>query len=497
MKNIKFNIIKVSFALCLLSSCSNVLDETPDNRTTIDSAEKIAELLVEAYPEAGYAPFLEPMSDNAGDKSPSAGTSIDEAAMINEFMFFWQDLSITDQDAPTNYWNEAYEAISQANQALLSIEELGGSSDLDYLKGEALLCRAYAHFMLVSMFSKAYNPTTASTDLGIPYVTKPENVLLGEYERGTVESVYANIKADLEEGLPLITDDYNIKAYHFTKAAANAFAARFYLHTAEWLKVINHATLALGAGDASVLRDWENEYSPKTYSEQYTRFIDATLEPANLLMVSAYSLYGRFHYTARYQLNTTKRNEIFPSYNEAGLSWSYTVYGSNDLYYNIPKYDEYFKVTNQAAGTGIPYITYVLLTTDEAMLNRAEAYAMLGQYDNALNDINMSFSVKTSNYAELTEDDIRTAYAVTDTELYTPFYSISEEALPFVHAALKIKRTVFYNEGLRWFDIKRLNMEVEHVDFYGNSYVLPKDDNRRALQIPEAASSFGIEENPR
>ncbi|WP_372757784.1 RagB/SusD family nutrient uptake outer membrane protein [Mariniflexile sp.] len=496
MKNIKFNIISIGVLFLSVVSCNDILDETPDNRTTIDSAEKIAELLVAAYPEGAYAPFLEPMSDNAGDKSASAAE-----VRINEEMFFWKDLNDTDNDTPTNYWNRAYKAISQANQALLSIEELGGGAEFNALKGEALICRAYAHFMLVTIFSKEYNPATADTDLGIPYVLEPETVLLGDYQRGTVAEVYANIEKDLEEGLPLISDDYGVKAYHFTKAAANAFASRFYLSVGEWEKVITHSTLALSGGGAEVLRGWEAFYRTSTYSEQSSRYISSTVEPANLLLVSAPSTFARFHYTARYQLNTTKKNEIFPTYNGTNKQWSYAVYGSNDLYYNVPKFSEYFKVTNQAAGTGFAYVTFVLFTTDEAILNRAEAYAMLGQLQNATDDINTSYSVKTRSYSaatdKLTIENVQSRFPVTDNTLYTPFYTIPTESLPFINAILNIKRTIFYNEGMRWFDIKRLNMAVEHRDIFGNIYNLPKDDLRRQLQIPEAARSFGITQNPR
>ncbi len=501
MKNMKFNLIKGLVLVFLVSSCNDILDETPDNRTAIDSSEKIAELLVGAYPDAAYVSFLEPMSDNAGDKSPSADTGIDFATTLNQRMFFWEDINDTDEDSPTNYWNRAYKAIAQANQALVSIEELGGGSELDHLKGEALICRAYAHFMLVSIFSKAYNPSTAASDIGIPYVLEPETVLLGDYERGSVQNVYDNIEADIEAGLPLVSDNYNVPAFHFTRSAANAFASRFYLNTGEWQKVIDHSTAALGIGGAGVLRDWEGNYRPRTYSEQATRYTSSTEEPANLLLVSAESIYNRYHFAARYQLDSAKRDEIFPAVNGTGQPWSYTVFGSNDLFFNVPKFQEFFKVTNQAAGTGTAYVAFVLLSTDEALLNRAEAYAMLGQLDNALADINLSYSVKTQAYDpafdELEVADVATRFAVTDSNLYTPFYAIPADALAFVNAVLTIKRTIFYNEGLRWFDNKRHNMEIVHRDIFGNVFTLPKDDNRRLVQIPEAAQSFGIQENPR
>ncbi|NJX16489.1 RagB/SusD family nutrient uptake outer membrane protein [Tamlana crocina] len=503
MKHIKFNIIRVLAVALLAFSCSNVLDETPDNRIeNIDSTDKIAELLVGAYPEAAYVSFLEPMSDNAGDKGPSADTGIDFVTTLNQRMYFWEDINDVDEDTPTNYWNSAYKAIAQVNQALASIEALGGGAEYDYLKGEALLCRAYAHFMLVSIFSKSYNPSTADTDMGIPYIVEPETVLLGDYERGSVASVYQNIKADIENGLPLIENEgYNVEAFHFNTKAANAFASRFYLHTGEWEKVITHSNLALNNGGALVLRDWENEYSPRTYSEQTFRYTSSTQEPANLLLVSAESLYNRYHFSARYQLNSTLAGQLFFGGNILGKAWSFDVYGSGDLFYNVPKYQEYFKVTNQAAGTGNAFVTFVLLSTDEVLLNRAEAYAMLGQFESATADINLSLSVKTAGYNpeedELTAADIAQIYQGFPASVYTPFYPIPETSLPFVAAILDIKRTVFYNDGLRWFDVKRHQMEVRHSDILGNVYTLTKDDNRRQLQIPEAAQSFGITPNPR
>jgi len=495
MKTKRYNFIKIGILSLLLTSCSDILDEIPDNRTTINSAEKIAELLVGAYPSGAYAPFLEPMSDNAGDKGPSA-----QEVRVNEDMFFWRDHNEVGSDTPAFYWNSAYAAIAQANQALVSIEELGGGIEFDALKGEALLCRAYTHFMLVNIFSKSYNPNTSNSDLGIPYVLEPETVLLKDYSRGTVASVYENIQKDLEKGLPLIEDNYSEPKFHFNKKAANTFASRFYLIIGEWQKVINHSTVALGGSGEGSLRDWENDYRPNTYGEQLLSYSSSN-EPANLLLVSAPSTFSRTHASARYQLNGNKSVEIFPAANATGKPWSYNVFGSNDLVLNIPKFIEYFRVTNQAANTGFAYTTFVLFSTDEAILNRAEAYAMLGDFDNATADINSSYALKTIGYNATTDvlsvSDIATLFEVSDTSQFAPFYNVSAETLPFINAVLTIKRTIFYNEGMRWFDIKRYNMPVEHTDFNGNNYVLTKEDNRRQVQIPEAAQAFDIEKNPR
>ncbi|MGY6648935.1 RagB/SusD family nutrient uptake outer membrane protein [Wenyingzhuangia sp. IMCC45574] len=484
----------------LMVSCDSVLDETPDNRTFIDSADKIAELLVAAYPNGAYVPFLEPMTDNAGDKSPVANTDNSNGERINREMYFWRDISDTNLDTPTNYWNRAYTAIAQANQALVSIEELGGGEELQALKGEALLCRAYAHFMLVSIYSKAYNPSTADVDLGIPYVTEPETILFGAYERGTVADVYAKIEDDLLEGIALVDNEYQQPKYHFTPKAAHALASRFYLNKGDWDEVIAHSNLALGGDPLAVVRNWANYRTQALTYSQIQIAYTSTIEPANLLLVSSNSTYDRFHFNARYQLTLDIASELFQG-NPVGKSWSRRFFGSSDLFFNVPKIREYFKVTNQAAGTGDTFVAYVLLSTDEVLCNRAEAYAMKGQLDLALADLNTIYQVNTQGYVvaddAFTVDDVNAIFEVLDPQLYTPFYDIPAASLAMINAVLTTKRTLFYNDGLRWFDIKRHDMVVNHRDVFGNEYILTKGDNRKAIQIPEAAKALGIDINPR
>ena len=485
--------------LLVFTSCDDILDESPDNRTEIDSLDKISELLVNAYPQALYAPFLEPMSDNADDKSFSA-----DQTDLNDFMYDWRDFFDDDEDTPTNYWNEVYEAISQANQALASLDELGETNVNQ--RGEALLCRAYGHYMLVNVFAKAYDPSTASSNLGIPYVTAPETTLLPKYSRNTIKEVYDNIRADLVEGLKYLGNDLNYSEpkFHFTTKAANAFASRFYLTVGEWDNVIKHSNIALGSGSGvENIRDYENDYrlAGLSYSERSFRFT-SSIEPANLLLIVAESLYDRSHFRLRYQLSGDLARDLFFRGNAAGLRWSEGVFGQ-DLFYNVPKYDEYFRTTNQAAGIGNAYVQAPVLTTDETMFNRAEAYAMQGKLQLAVDDLNTLLSVKSQDYTSddaLSIDNVNANFSI-DPEFYSPFYDISADALPMINVILSTKRAVHYNEGLRWFDVKRHNIEVVHerdiTPSVSETLVLSKGDNRRALQIPTEAQSRGIMPNIR
>ncbi len=130
-----------------LTGCNDFLDTMPDNRTTLDSEEKIKSLLVSAYPYKEYAWVNELSSDNSDD----IGVLYNETTRWMDDTFNWREESETMTSSLSENWESCYEGISAANEALIAIEEIGGqekSEMLAQLKGEALLCRAEARIML-------------------------------------------------------------------------------------------------------------------------------------------------------------------------------------------------------------------------------------------------------------------------------------------------------------------------------------------------------------
>lgn len=69
MKN-KYSIIAIAAVAFSLVSCDKFLDVMPDNRTELDTQEKIRSLLVSAYPETDYLLVSEFSSDNVDDFGP-------------------------------------------------------------------------------------------------------------------------------------------------------------------------------------------------------------------------------------------------------------------------------------------------------------------------------------------------------------------------------------------------------------------------------------------
>lgn len=493
-----FNFLLIVGAVSFTASCSDYLSETPDNRTKLDNPDKVAELLTSAYPSASYYYMAETRSDNAGDRK-----TINNSDRLNTDYYTWEVPIDESYDSPTQYWEESYKAIAQANYGLQAIEEQSdGSEEWQKLKGEALVCRAYAHFMLVNLWGKHYDPATASVDLGVPYVDEPETTLIKEYTRNTVEEVYNRVEQDMLEGMELLGSDYEQPAYHFTPTAAYAFATRFYLYKGDWDKVITYANKALNGDISSKIRDVVANSSLETYTalRRYT----SDEEPANILLVDAPSIWNdqrRPIREYRFGFNPDLYEELYNSPNPYNKAWVYPIYGQSPAYYLL-KFDEYFKVDNISAQTGNPYTRNVLFSYDEILLARAEAFAMKGQFGNALNDLNVYLPKKTSNYNPstdvLTEEDLIARYPVMENE-FQPYYigEMSNEQISFVKGIAELKRREYFSEGLRWFDIKRFHLAVEHSIFNGTDDTLGPNDNRRLVQIPNSAITQGIEPNPR
>lgn len=488
MKKI-FNIL-ICTTIFLLSGCDKFLDQEPDDRTKIDNPTKISEIIASAYPKVPYIAFAESMSDNAGDKGVT--TRAEENFMPWQFI----DQIKSEYDTPPSYWQACYKAIAAANQGLKAIEELGNLPSLQASKGEALVARAYAHFMLVTFFSKSYDASTAGTDLGIPYVEAPETVAIAEYKRGTVAEVYQKIERDLLEGIPLIDNSaYKVPSYHFTRNAAYAFATRFFLFKKDYQKVVDYANLVAPTTIiASSLRPWNTVYNLLSYYDLQNMYTNST-QSANILLSEANSRWGRSFAGYNYGLNSALLAEIYDANRNPlriQLAYRSKVFGGNETVYNIPKFSENFIKETISANFGQPYNVIPLFTMEEVLFNRAEAYANLGQNQLVIDELNTFLTKRVLNYSATNANHKVTLAKITG------FYPGLSEKDALIESVLNFKRQEFVFEGMRWFDILRLGKTVVHRSMTGDiDITVDANDKRRVLQLPGEAIAAGLEPNPR
>ena len=503
--------IYILLAGVMFASCDDYLSKTPDNRAELDTKEAIKQLLVTAYPEYTYVPFAEVMSDNAGDKGSAidyfAANLLVSSIRSNREAYAWEIITDEAQDSPNGYWNGCYNAIAAANHALEAIDNYEGAEDLSAQRGEALLCRAYAHFMLVNLWGKQYDPSDV-TSLGVPYVTEPEKTMYQPYSRNTVAEVYNLIGKDLEMGLPLIKDsEYSVPKYHFNRAAAYTFASRYYLFINKPELAIQAATIALGTEPSKLLRDWNGSYTPLADEDEVSIKYGQTKENANFLVMGCVSWEGRafsYHYGTTYDvlmgmLNSTTVANMSGTRNWAFKTLSNSSYGVAWIF----KFHEFMKRESVNANYGYGYVVYPVLTAEEALLNRAEAYAMLGTDEGrtkCVQDMNSYYSKRIQNYDpvknNVTAASVLRLYGAEAGDLEPdPFYTIPEESKPYIRCLLAMRKLEFVQEGHRWFDLRRFNLPVIHKYEDGREIRLEKNDVRRQLEIPSDAIEFGLQPN--
>ncbi|MDR6783888.1 hypothetical protein ABIE26_002723 [Pedobacter africanus] len=497
MKAIRFIYVLIAIMVFMASGCKKFLEKTPDLRTQLNSKEKVAQLLVSAYPKAECLSFMENASDNAEDK----GARTDYIGVSTEQSwtkaYLWEDFENGGEvpGSTDTYWNETYLAIASANTALQYINAHPEQADLLPYKGEALLARAYAHFMLVSLYANIYKPGQANSDPGVPFVTDPEVTVSPQYKRGTVAEVYTKIEKDLTEGLPLINNSVYKTApkYHFSQNSANAFAARFYLFKGDLPKVIEYTNKVLLTPDQAktLLRPWNTSYTAMIATALKVQFTKSS-ENSSLLLGEANSAWAR-HFYIRYGLGKIITNTVLFGPNVSGGTYAYKATPYVEPFWASNKFDELFFENKIGSGFGQPYIMVPLLTADELIMNRAEAYASSGQSDLALQDINTFLSTRITGYNAANHN-------VTLAKIAS-FYGIADPKAGLIKTILDLKRAEFVTEGLRWFDILRHDLTVKHnkLDENGASTTveLKPGDPRRVFQLPLPAQKAGLALNPR
>ena len=532
IKNIIYKGSMMLASVAILASCADQLDTLPDNRTTLDTPKKIAGLLVTAYPDRTPTLFNEWVSDN----TDYMGAQNSQGNRGGDQYFFWQEQTEGGNDSPEQVWMLYYGGIYKANEALAAIEDQGGPKNdiLRNSKGEALVLRAYNHFVLANEFCRPYNGKTSTKDAGLYYATGIADFSAAAEQsvRGTVADVYAKIAEDIEAGIPLINDTYEVPKYHFNKQAAYAFATRFYLYYEKWEKAKEYADKLLGSNPAASLRDYASlQAMPLSKSEQAVKIAEAYCSASadcNLLIQTSVSNAGMalapWLTSKRYTLtNYLSETELFQSNNIWGTSsnliWKpFTVNQAESNFALLMKLPREMEIVNTTTGSGYLRTLNVDFTMDEALLNRAEAEIMLGQNDAACADMTIWMKNFFNTNVTLTPTSVQTyfktvPYAYADADKMVPSFkkhisprftidvegSVQESLL---QCMLNFRRIETVHQGLRWMDIRRYNIEIPRrlIGVNGrpskNLDWLEKDDPRQVVQIPQSIRESGVAGNP-
>jgi hypothetical protein len=479
-KSIKY--ATLILGMMVLGGCDAYLEENPDNRVELNTPEKAAQLLTSAYSSAGYN-FTEWMSDNV-----TYTTGVTRLTEHNQ-AYQWEDIIGINQDTPTNFWNSTYDAIAHANEVLAVIDQLEGEKAFkDAVKGEAYLTRAYGHFMLVNLFAQHYDEDNSRDDLGIPYVEEPEREFIKTYIRQSVREVYNKIEDDILDGLKYVDDSYyaNSGKYHFNKNAALAFASRFFLFKGDYDECIEYSSEMLGSDPTTFIKDIATLLETTSNPLDFLSVTTSPGEASNLLLIRQVT---NAHVNVGFWPSPSQVRSLYNSnpFNDDDVRTSlrYPIFlrGSG---WGLGKFEFLFERLSLTSNVGFNYTIFPAFRGEEVLLNRAESYTEKNQTTQAIADLQHFVRYRYEGRPTVTLSVLRNYYGTSNNQEALRRFIRHERQKEFMH------------EGLRWFDIKRFDLPVEHEYPQNVVETLEANDLRKVLQIPQAALDVGgLEPNPR
>jgi len=143
-------------------------------------------------------------------------------------------------------WFYYYKLISNANTILAYIDDATGTdSDRNYIKGQALVYRAYCYFMLSQIYAPRWSSSNGGSAAAIPLRLEPSTEAM---DKASLAEVYTQIYKDLDDAITLFEQsDYVRPAADFylpDVTVAHAVYARAAATREDWNTVVTHAEAA-------------------------------------------------------------------------------------------------------------------------------------------------------------------------------------------------------------------------------------------------------------
>lgn len=460
-----FFILFVLLVVTGVSGCKKFLDEKSTISQVIpQTLADLQSLLDNTYRmnEVSSAGMAEILGDNYFISDATFNAFSSTAAGRSAFTdpYIW---STTTAPLLDIYWDSPYtQPIYSANIVLEQIPLMNQSSkdsiQVKSLRGSALFYRAFSFFSLAQVYCRPYAQEYLASPGIILRQTSDAGII--DLQRATVGETYDKIISDLEEATSLLptTTAYPTRP---SQAASYALLARVYLSMRDYEQAAQYANMALQQN--SSLMDYNNlpngSFGLPAPPQFNTEVIFDHGSPTNAPIIIGIGQIDTMLYQS-YNANDLRKTVFFYPLDVNNYGW---IGGYMGGFNTVLVFDG--------------------LATDELYLTRAECSARNGNKDSAMADLNRLLVNRWRNavpYTEVTAIDAADALA----------------------KVLVERRKELVYRGLRWMDIRRLNLEGANITLKrvvnGTEYTLPPNDVRTVMLIPEnEISRSGIEQNPR
>ncbi|HWV67352.1 RagB/SusD family nutrient uptake outer membrane protein [Chitinophaga sp.] len=422
--------------LCLCTSCSKLLDETPKSAVTENFYNTPAE--VEAAVNAIFTPLrstnmsvyeatLECQSDYANGRG--------SWAPLHEF----QGLNDANITRVSGLWNAFYLAIRNAN--LVTGNAPNGNAisktDADRFIAEAKFMRAFCYFQLVRNWG------------GVPLRTE-ENIKQVDLKKSTAEEVYNFILSDLDAAETSLPEKPS-SVGRPSKWAAKTLLADVYLQLGKYAEARDKADEVIKSNQFSMVpitskSDFQNKVAgPELLSTSeeifYLKYMRQAGQGNYMLWITNHPNTKLFNFGGSYVLYGDETSEFFSSWDSNDLRkalWDKLDIGLGAHTLISSRYTDTKAASKEGAGNDDPVYSYA-----DALLIYAEASCRAG-------------NAPTAAGMEALNQVRRRAYGKapgmpSETDLQLADYN----AATFTGRVLQERAYEFQISGKRWLDLKR------------------------------------------
>ncbi|MEZ0454710.1 RagB/SusD family nutrient uptake outer membrane protein [Sphingobacterium thalpophilum] len=346
-----------------------------------------------------------------------------------------------------------------ANIVLANADQASGDRKLlDQLKAEAYALRSYMHFLLVNMYAKAYDPASAATDGGIPYVTDINFEQINP--KLTVQEVYDKMLADVDAAIASqALPDRPKNSMRFGKAFAYALKAKILMSIRNYSGALDAVNSALAINNT--LEDHRYLLSEPVRANRVLSRKGLTAQD---------NLFYAFSNTFDPSL-LTPTYEILSDYYEPGnIIKDYTNvynYQLGALYVGLPDIPAWIAISYEGNSGG--------MTVSDLVMMKAECLIRSDKVSAGMEEIE---KIRIRRIAP---------------EVYKPLVA---KDIPTAMAHLKkVSRIEFLFTWRNFVNIKRWNTEPAYAEttkrtINGKTYVLKASSPLWILPFPQSATQF-------
>ena len=393
----------------------------------------------------GELKYLDAMTDETDSYVKAINSSItrvDDRKALFKYYTWAQQTQVTVEGSDNNddNWAYFYHKILMCNIIEHDVNQFENDAEgvKNRLLGEVCFLRAMSYYFLVNLYGEPYiNKEQANTAAGVP-INKAISVEAINYQRATLAEIYTLMETDLNNSISYLEKGEQLNStFRPNVYVAKLFLSRIYLYSHEWQKTIDACNDIITYSGAKIetlehLQGYKqkqplyNENNPSilfSWSTKYSPIHDS--HSAGIWRPSK-KLLNLYHAS---RIVDENNNIVKRDYRDTVFFYKI----EKEEYLSPMKYDNSSRTCYDRA-----------YRIEEIYLNRAEANIQLGGKDNiqkAIHDINT----------------IRKERINIDYQLNA---STETEAMQYLQNE-RLMELCF--EEVRWFDIRRWGLAINHV----------------------------------